>query len=181
LLQWFLTWFLCFFFMIFSKIIFVDFIFLILSWLRITTIVFSQNIVDCYSVSLHGSFFFFFSFFLYDFFQNCLCCFYFFNITLVENLTLYFFLKNTVDCYSHSPYIFFFVMNVFKIVFINFIFLILSWLRITTVYFLTKYYRLLQCFLTWFFFLSFFLCFFSKIIFLVFSWKHYKLQQSFSV
>jgi hypothetical protein len=45
----------------------------------------------------------------------------------------------------------------------------LSWLRITTVYFLTKHYRLLQCFPTWFFSLSFFLCFFSKIIFVVFS------------
>jgi hypothetical protein len=60
-------------------------------------------------------------------------------------------------------------MNFFKIVFVNFIFLILSLLRITTVYFLTKHYTLLQCFPTCFFSFCFFMFFFSKIIFIVFS------------
>ena len=57
------------FFMIFSKIIFVDF-FLILSWLRIIITIklnhmrkalsfFSQNTVDCYNISLNGFLFYF--------------------------------------------------------------------------------------------------------------------------
>ena len=64
--------------MIFSKIIFVDFIFLILSWLEFSFVIFLKNTVGCYNISLHG-------FFCYDFFQNCICRFYFFNIELVEN------------------------------------------------------------------------------------------------
>jgi hypothetical protein len=57
-------------------------------------------------------------------------------------------------------------MIFFKIVFIDFIIFILSWLKITTVDFLMKYYRLLQCFLHDFFFLSvFFVMIFSKIFF----------------
>jgi hypothetical protein len=42
------------------------------------------------------------------------------------------------------------------------LFLILSWLRITTVDFLMKYYRLLQCFPAWFFFFFFCYDFFQK-------------------
>jgi hypothetical protein len=43
------------------------------------------------------------------------------------------------------------------------LFLILSWLRITTLDFLMKHYRLLQCFATWFFFMIF-----SKLSLLIF-------------
>jgi hypothetical protein len=85
--------------MIFSKIIFVDFIFLILSWLKIKIIVLLKKTLWIDIVSLHRSFFFSFIFFmifvfLYIFFQNYLCCFYSFNIKL-ENLALYFFFFKT--------------------------------------------------------------------------------------
>jgi len=43
-------------------------------------------------MSLFFIFFFYDFCFLYDIFQNYLCCFYFFNIKLIENLTFYFFL-----------------------------------------------------------------------------------------
>ena len=49
---------------------------------------------------------FFFHFFWF-FFQNCLYWFYFFNMELIENLALKFFLKNIVDYYSVSPHNFF--------------------------------------------------------------------------
>jgi len=39
---------------------------------------FKKNTVDCFNVPPYG-------FFYYDFFQNYLCRFYFFNIELVEN------------------------------------------------------------------------------------------------
>jgi hypothetical protein len=51
-------------------------------------------------------------------------------------------------------------MSIFKIVFVNFIFLILNWLRIIIVYFNMKHYRLLQCFPAWFFSFCFFMFFF---------------------
>jgi hypothetical protein len=54
----------------------------------------------------------------------------------------------------------FFIM-IFSKLPVNFIFLIFGYLRITNVYFLTKHYRLLQCFSKYiFFFLCFFLIFF---------------------
>jgi hypothetical protein len=56
------------------------------------------------------------------------------------------------SCIVFFSFVFFMIFS--KIIFIDFIFLILSWLRITIVYFLTKHYRLLQCFLIFF---SFFL------------------------
>jgi len=69
------------FYVFFSKIVLVDFIFLILNWLRIritnkvklygaSTVASSHNNVDCYSVSLHGFFscFFLCFIFYYDFF-----------------------------------------------------------------------------------------------------------------
>jgi hypothetical protein len=86
----FFSFFCVFFFLIFfSKIIFVDVIFLILRCLEFNFVIkfshvgkalllFSQNTVDCYSVSPRGFFFLWF-------FQNYLCQFYFFNIELVEN------------------------------------------------------------------------------------------------
>jgi hypothetical protein len=78
-----------FFIIFFFKIIFVDVIFLILSWLEFNFVIklnhvgktlklSSQNTLDYYNVSPH-------SFFSYDFFLNYLCQFYFFNIELVEN------------------------------------------------------------------------------------------------
>jgi hypothetical protein len=42
---------------------------------------FSQNTVDCYSVSPQGFFFPFFVFFLYHFFQNYLCQFYYYFLS----------------------------------------------------------------------------------------------------
>jgi len=92
-------------------------------------------------------------------FLNCLCCFYFFNIKLVENFALYFFFFKTLWITTLIPHIFF--LWIFSKLSVNFIFLILSWLTITTVYFLTRHYRLLQCFPTWFF--SFFYVFFLKL------------------
>jgi hypothetical protein len=126
-----------------------------------------------------GLFFFYDFVFLYDFFQNYLCYFYFFYIKLVENLSLYFFSLKYCGLLQSFP-TYFFLLWIFLKLSLSIFFLILSRLRIITVYFLTKHYRLLQCFPTWFFFLSFF-CFFSKIIFVVFSWKHCRLQQSFFV
>jgi len=79
-----------------------------------------------------------------------------------------------VDCYSVSPHGFY-LMIYFKIVFVDFIFLILNWLRITIVAFLTKHCELLQCFSILFFLFMIFFCsfvffliIFSKIIFVDF-------------
>jgi hypothetical protein len=88
--------------------------------------------------------------------------------------------------------VFFFVMVFFKIV-CRFYFLILSWLIITIVVFLTKYYGLIKCFLTCLLFL-FFYEFFQNFIYrfyffnielgknlalLFFSLKHCGLLQCF--
>ena len=78
------------FFMNFSKILFFDFSFLISSWLRIQLCYFFSlkrcGLLRCFLTRL---FFHFFMFsFLYDFFQNCLCRFYFLNIELIKNLVL---------------------------------------------------------------------------------------------
>jgi hypothetical protein len=78
-----------FFVIFFFKIIFINFIFLILNWLEFSFVIklnhvgkimllSSQNTVDCHSVFPPG-------FFSLWFFQNYLCQFYFFNIELVEN------------------------------------------------------------------------------------------------
>ena len=107
-------------FMIFSKIIFVDFIFLILSWLKITTIVFLTKhcgLLQCFStwVFFLLFLFFLFLFFYMIFFQNCLCCFYFFNIKLVENLALYFFFSlKHCRLLQSFPHIFFFCYKFFQ-------------------------------------------------------------------
>jgi hypothetical protein len=75
-----------------------------------------------------------------------------------------------------------FVMFFPKIIFVNFIFKILSWLRIAITskykFFLTKHYELIQFFLTWFFpvsFVFFFVIFFSKIIFVDFNFFNIEL------
>ena len=110
----------------------------------------------------------FFSFFMivFFFFQNSLCRFYFFHIELVENLvSWFFFIKNTVDCYSVPPHDFFLLWFFSKLSLSILLFLILSWLRITTVDFLMKHYRLLQCFHACFFSLSvFFYDFFQNFL-----------------
>jgi hypothetical protein len=71
-----------------------------------------------------------------------------------------------MDCYtvfSHGILILF-----FKIISVDFIFLILSCLRIQFCnFFSLKHYWLLQCFFTWFFLFLFFLWFFPKLSFLI--------------
>jgi len=123
-------------------------------------------------------------FFFYDFLRNYLFLFYFLILswlkitdTICEENTLTF-LENYcwfLQCFF--PHVFFsvFVMFFPKIIFVNFIFLILSWLRIVITskykFFLKKHYGLIQFFLTWFFssfFCVFFVIFFSKIIFIDF-------------
>ena len=102
------------FFVIFFKIFFVDFILLILSCWKLQLYISSQNTIDCYSVFLND-----------------------FNIELIENLALTF-----PTCFFYFLFAFFFLPNLssfsfhffcvvfFKIVFVDFIFLMLSWLRI---------------------------------------------------
>jgi hypothetical protein len=80
----FLLLFVCFF-VFFSKIIFVNFTFLILSWLKIQLFSFFPlkyyRFLRCFPT-------WFFCFIFYEVFQNCICWFYFFNIQLIENLVL---------------------------------------------------------------------------------------------
>jgi len=88
--------------------------------------------VGCYNISLHG-------FFCYDFFQNCICRFYFFNIELIENYYYnkakimwekhYSFPNKTLGLLQYLSTMFFFSYDFFKIIFVDF-FLILSWLII---------------------------------------------------
>jgi len=116
-----------FFVMIFFKIVFVDFIFLILSWLRITitiklkscgknTIAFLTKHLDCYSISPQGFFF------LMIFFKLSLLIFFlilsWLRITIISKTklcgeTLYFSSQNTVYCYSVSNMVFFSFFCVF--------------------------------------------------------------------
>ena len=75
------------FYYFFSKL-FVDFIFLIyIELVENYSYSFSHKILWIATVFPHMVFFCFFK----DFFQNCICRFYFFNIEMVENLALYFF------------------------------------------------------------------------------------------
>ena len=108
----------------------------------------------------------------------------FFNIELVKNYSYNIWRKHcsfphkllwiATVFFSHMVFFLFF----YKIIFVNFIFLILSWLRITitskykakscgenTVTFLTKYCGLIQFFLTWFFSSFFCVFFFCNIFF----------------
>jgi hypothetical protein len=138
-----------FFAIFFFKIIFIDFIFLILNWLEFSFVIklnhvgkamllSSQNTVDCRSVFPRG-------FFSLWFFQNYLCQFYFFNIELVENYN-YKSLQIRLNhvgkhCSFHHKTLC--ISTVFptwcfslffcffsKIISVDFIFLILNWLRI---------------------------------------------------
>ena len=79
--------------------------------------------MNCYSVSLHN-------FFVMIFFK-IVCRFYFFNIELVENYNYSFPHKTLLIATVFLHMVFFlFFYDFFKIVFVDFIFLILSWLRI---------------------------------------------------
>ena len=116
--------------------------------------------------------------FFYDFVQNFICQFYFFNMELVENLVLKFFsLKHCelLQCYPTCVLLLLLFLCFFMIFSQNYIcrfyFLILSWLRIiitlygkSNVAFFINYRGLLQCFPRMFFFNVFF----SKIIFVDF-------------
>jgi hypothetical protein len=129
--------FLWIFFLCFFKMIFLDFIFFILSWLRILLRSFlKKNIVDCYNVSPHG--FCFATVFPHFFFQNYLCWI-FFYIELVKNLALtflacfisHFFFLFLFAFFSKLSSSFYFFLCFFSELFLLIlIFLILSWLRI---------------------------------------------------
>ena len=116
-----------FFLIFFSKTIFIDFIFF--SWLQILlcSFFFLINTVDCYKVFPYG--FCFATLFPHIFFFQNYLCWFFFNIELVENLALTF-----LTCFSFHffPKLSFSFFCVFfsRIVFVDFIFLIWSWLRI---------------------------------------------------
>jgi len=99
-----------YFFMIFSKIIVVDFTFLIISWLRIITITFltkHSGLLQYFSKWFFCFFMIFFFWFFWFFFQNSLCRFYFFNIELIENLALWFFFFKTLWIATVFPHMFF--------------------------------------------------------------------------
>jgi hypothetical protein len=112
--------------------------------------------------------------FYFFIFQNHICQFYFFYIKLIENLVLQFlFFKTLLIATVFLRMVFFcfcFFMIFSEIILFYFIFLILSWLKITvaiceknTVTFLTNYYGLLQCFFQHGFFC--FVMFFLQIVF----------------
>jgi len=131
-------------------------------------------------------------FFLYNFLQNYLFVILFFNIELVKNYSY-----NTWEKHCNFPWKllliatmffltwFFSVFVIFfpKIIFVNFIFLILSWLKIAIIskykFFLTKHHGLIQFFLTlffssffcvFFFYNIFFQNYFRRFFFLILSW-----------
>jgi hypothetical protein len=124
--------------------------------------------VDCYSVFSHGFSILFFN----DFFQNCICRFYFFWYRADwEFILVIFFFKTLWIATMFLQMIFFvFLMIFFQNYLCRFYFLILSWLRIivaicgeNTVTFLVNYYGLLQCFFHGFFFLKLSLLIFFNI------------------
>jgi hypothetical protein len=133
--------------------------------------------------------------FFYDFLRNYLFLFYFLilswlkiTVTIYEESTVIFLANycGLLQFFSHMV-LFCFVMFFLKIIFVNFIFQILSWLIIVITskykFFLTKHYGLIQFFLTWFFssfFCVFFFCniFFPKLsssilFFLILRWLEF--------
>jgi len=133
---------------------------------------FSQNIVDCYSVFPHV--------FFYEFFQNFICRFYFFNIELVENLVLLFFcfkhyglLRCVVTCFFSFFFVFSFLYDFFQNYFCRFYFFNIELIKnLALLFFFFKTFWIATVFPHMFFF-SFFLCFlfcmiFSKFIFVDF-------------
>jgi len=109
---------------------------------------FSTWFLPCYSVSPY--------FFLSICFLNYLYRIYFFHTKLVENLDLQFFSLKHCWLLQCFPKLFFLLWYFSKLSLSILLFLILSWLKITTVDFLMKHYRLLQFFPAWFFLLLFF-------------------------
>jgi len=76
----------------------------------------------------------------------------FFSFFFQISLFFFFFSKITFLFFQLSPFFYFF----FKIIFVDFSFLILSWLKISLCnFFPLKYYELLRCFSTWFFYFTF--------------------------
>jgi len=131
----------------FSKIIFVNFIWLILNWLKIITIAFLTKycgLLQCFLIWFSFLCFFFVLIFLccffYDFSQNCLYWFYFLNIELFKNLVLYFFSLKYCELLQCFP----------------------TWFSFSKLSFNFFFYGLLQCFPTWFFFVLFFIFNFFK-------------------
>jgi len=116
--------------------------------------------------------------FFYDFLQNYLFLFYFLilswlkiTVTICKE-SIVTFLENycwLLQCFFPHDFFYVFVMFFPKIIFVNFIFYILSWLRIAIIskykFFLTKQYGLIQFFLTWFFSSFFYVFFFCNIFF----------------
>jgi len=90
--------------------------------------------------------------------------FYFFFHLFFPNFPFFlFFFQNYFPFFPTFP---FFVYFFFKIIFVDFFFLILSWLKISLCnFFSLKYCEFLRCFPTWFFF---FIFLFFKIIFVDF-------------
>jgi hypothetical protein len=117
--------------------------------------------------SPHGFFLFLF---FYDFLWNYLFLFFYFilkiTVTICEESTVTFLANYCGLLLCFFSYGFFLFFH--KIIFVNFSFWILSWLRIAITskykFFLTKHYGLIQFFLTWFF-SSFFCVFFCNIFF----------------
>jgi hypothetical protein len=134
-------------------------------------------------------------FFYLWFSQNHLFFILFFNIELVKNYSYnmwgkhYNFPRKLLWIATvFFPIWFFFCFVIFfpKIIFVNFIFKILSWLRIAITskykFFLTKHYALIQFFVTWFFssfFCVFFFCniffqnYLRQFVFLILSWLEF--------
>jgi hypothetical protein len=120
-----------FFSFFFPKMVFVEFFF-ILSWLRILFRGFFLNTVDCYNLSPHGFYFatvlphmFFFQNYLY---RICFLILSWLRIQLLTFLTCFFF--HFFFAFFSKIVFFFFLCFFFRIVFIDFIFLIWSWLII---------------------------------------------------
>ena len=109
----------------------------------------------------------FFSFFYDFFFQNCLCRFFFSYWAGWEFSFVFFFFKTMWIATVFPRMILFLLWCFSKLSLSILLFLILSWLRIITIDFFMKHYRLLQCFPAWFFFVFFVMIFF-KIFFVYF-------------
>jgi len=175
LLQYFSAWFFLFlFFYDFLRNYLFQYYFLILSWLKITITICEESIItflaNCCGLLQcffpHGFFLF-----CYVFPSNCLCQFYFLNIELVKNCNYKFFLTKHYGLIQFFlTWVFFsffcvlFCNIFFKIIFIDFIFLILSWLEFN---FTVDYVTYSAFLFSFSFFLHFFI-FFSTFPFFLF-------------
>jgi len=117
--------------------------------------------------------FFFFHFFMIVFFFRIVFVDFFSSYWADWEFSFVFFFKQCGLLQCSSAW-FFLLWFFSKLSLSILLFLILSWLRITTIDFLMKHYRLLQCFPTWFFFLFVFFCydFFSKFSLFILFFKY---------